>query len=268
MHTNNVFSFLTLSLLIPTLLSCATKHVDSNVFDALFMNDMVLIEGGWFLMGCSNVDWLDGGYCHSSDCTSHLVYVYSFFICKYEVTLSQWKVVMGNYPDVLNEKYLANSIPNYKNVPVFCVSWSDCQKFVNLLNKNSKRKFRLPTEAEWEYAATGGNKSQNYIFSGSDSIKEVAVVGYGPKQVGSLMPNELGLFDMSGNVKEWCSDLYGDYKADKQINPKGAETGSDHVVRGGSHSSYLGYCAIRTRDCADTNRKIHMDIGIRLVMEL
>lgn len=254
-------------LLLPLFFfSCINHQFEYTDYDALFEKDMVLVEGGWFVMGCLDDNWIEGSYCHSEDCPEHMVYIDSFFIGKYEVTFEQWKTVMGEYPKCFNEKYLENNVPFYKQSPIFRVTWNECQEFIAKLNKGSKKKYRMPTEAEWEYAAKGGIKTQNYIFSGSDSASDVAVIGNGPRFVGSLKPNELGLFDMSGNVKEWCSDWYDNYTATRQINPKGADSGTSRVVRGGSYSSGSVYYAVKKRDSSDPDKK--GDIGLRLVMEL
>ncbi len=256
-----------LILFAPLFLFSCTSHLSEITdYDSLFEKDMVLVEGGWFVMGCLDDNWINGSYCHSEDCPEHMVYVDSFYIGKYEVTFEQWEAVMGAYPKCFNERYLEINVPFYKKSPIFHVTWSDCQEFIAKLNKRSKRRYRMPTEAEWEYAAKGGIKTQNYIFSGSDSASDVAVIGNEPRLVGSLKPNELGLYDMSGNVKEWCSDWYDLYKADKQTNPKGANSGASRVVRGGSYASGSLYYAVKKRDSSDPDYK--GDIGLRLVIEL
>ena len=124
------------------------------------------------------------------------------------------------------------------------VSWNDCQQFIATLNQMTGKNFRLATEAEWEYAARGGNKSQGYMYAGSNTIDEIGwwwfnvphsieSPSYGPQTVATKMPNELGIYDMSGNVKEWCQDWYGSYSSAAQTNPTGPATGSTHVRRGG-----------------------------------
>ena len=166
-----------------------------------------------------------------------------YYIGKYEVTQALWEAVMGyNHSNFKGD-----------NLPVERVSWKDCQKFINKLNSITGKKFRLPTEAEWEYAARGGNRSRGYQYSGSNNISDVAWYNKNCKKkthpVGSKQANELGIYDMSGNVWEWCQDLYGQYNSSSRVNPTGADRGAYPVIRGGSwknpamrsHSSSRGY---------------------------
>ena len=147
---------------------------------------------------------------------------------KYEVTQSLWQVVMGSNPS----KFKGDDLP------VEQVSWNDCQEFIGKLNGLTGKKFRLPTEAEWEYAARGGKKSRGYQYSGSSNISDVAWYdgnsGSKTHPVGKKQANELGIYDMSGNVWEWCQDWYGSYVSTSQTNPSGANSGSYRVYRGGS----------------------------------
>lgn len=190
---------------------------------------------------------------------THSVTLSSYYICKYEVTQALWRAVMGSNPS----KFKGD------NLPVERVSWDDCQTFINRLNSYTGRNFRLPTEAEWEFAARGGNYSRRYKYSGSNYIGDVAWYGDNSDlrthPVGTKQPNELGLYDMSGNVLEWCSDWYGTYSSYSQTNPTGPDSGSDRVLRGGSwvifawdcRSSCRFYCAPRNRD---------FTTGLRLVL--
>ena len=136
--------------------------------------------------------------------------------------------------------------------PVENVSWDDCQEFIRKLNARTGLNFRLSTEAEWEYAARGGRKSSGYKYSGSNSIGNVAWydVNSGNKTypVGRKSPNELGLYDMSGNVWEWCQDWYGKYSSEAQTNPVEPASGGDRVLRGGSYWLNAGYCRVSLRD--------------------
>lgn len=219
---------------------------------------MVYVEGGTFLIGCNPDSYEDA---ESDEGPMHEVTVSSFRMSKYEVTQSLWKAVMEDI-----------RISKSKNgqYPVYNVSWEEVETFIERLNDRTGRHFRLPTEAEWEYAARGGKKAslQAYPFSGSNVINNVAWSaensGSRPHPVGSLMPNALGLYDMSGNVWEFCSDWYGEYPSQKVSNPKGAAEGDYRVIRGGSWNSSSHACRITYRQ---DNSLISPtpDIGFRLV---
>ena len=161
--------------------------------------------------------------------------------------------------------------------PVEKVSWNDCQTFITKLNSLTGQTFRLPTEAEWEYAARGGNKSKGYLYSGSNSIGDVAwydvnacdvgssSVNYGTHAVKTKSPNELGIYDMSGNVWEWCHDWYGSYSSGSQTDPTGPTSGSDRVLRGGSWFINATYCRVAYRSCI-TPTNMNSIIGFRLAL--
>ena len=182
-----------------------------------------------------------------------------YYIGKYEVTQALWKAVMGNNPS----KFKGD------NLPVEWVNWKDCQKFLSKLNRITGKTFRLPTEAEWEYAARGGNKSRGYQYSGSNNLSDVAWCYYdmGNKThaVGTKQPNELGIYDMSGNVWEWCQDWYGEYNSSSQVNPTGANSGSDRVNRGGSMADYAEYFRLSYRS-GDSPVTRGYNLGLRLVL--
>ena len=203
--------------------------------------EMVFVQGGTFTMGCTDEK---GSECRSGEKPAHQVTLSDYYIGKYEVTQGLWKKVMGSNPS-----YFKNC---GDDCPVENVSWDDCQEFISKLNQLTGKRFRLPTEAEWEYAARGGRKSTIQTkFAGSNELGEVAwnfdnsdvnySGGYeykgrklGTHTVGTKKPNALGIYDMSGNVWEWCNDWYGDYSIGGVTNPKGASTGSYRVIRGGS----------------------------------
>ena len=201
-------------------------------------NEMVFVEGGTFTMGCS-AEQIDD--CFGSERPAHQVTVSSFYIGKYEVTQAQWESVMGSNPS-------DNKGPN---LHVTNVSWNDVQDFIIKMNAQTGKQYRLPTEAEWEFAARGGNKSKGYKYSGSNTIDDVAWYdtnsGNRIHSVGSKQANELGIYDMSGNVWEWCNDWYGVYTDETKTNPTGPSFGSDRVIRGGSWSSYAEYCCVVSR---------------------
>ena len=223
---------------------------------AQLIGNMVHVQGGTFTMGrTSNKAY----WCDDSDQPAHQVTVGSFYICKYEVTQKLWKAFMGSNP----------SWTKADNMPVEWVNWVTAQKFIRKLNAFSGKKFRLPTEAEWEYAARGGNRSHNYLYSGSDDINAVAwwQDNSGDKlhPVGTKRPNELGLYDMTGNVYEWCSDWQAPYTSGAQTNPKGPQTGSWRVMRGGNQSSSDSECGVMTR--SQCLPDIATCCGLRLVCD-
>ncbi|MCR4613237.1 MAG: formylglycine-generating enzyme family protein [Bacteroidaceae bacterium] len=177
---------------------------------------------------------------------AHSVTLSSYYIGQTEVTQALWEVVMGTtalqHFKRLDEFYRygslsRNSYGKGPNFPMHYISWEECQEFIRKLNSLTGLRFRLPTEAEWEFAARGGTKSRDYIYSGSDSPDEVAWsnenTNGAPHRVSKLRANELGLYDMSGNVEEWCQDWYGSYSSSAQTNPTGSASGSERVIRGG-----------------------------------
>ena len=201
----------------------------------MLIEDMVFVQGGSFTMGSS-----DEENAEYDEKPSHEVKLSSFYICRFEVTQELWEIVMGNNP----------STNVGENLPVESVSWDDCQMFIQQLRKVTGIKFRLPTEAEWEYAARGGAESRHYRYAGSDSIDEVAWYynfDETTHMVGTKAPNELGLYDMSGNVMEWCSDWHGRYRVGIQRNPTGPKTGEYRVARGGFWESEDSHCTVTYR---------------------
>ena len=220
-------------------------------------DDMVYVEGGTFTMGAT----MEQGYdAEDDEKPAHQVTLSSFYICKHEVTQEEWKAVMGS-----NQAYWKG-----KRLPMESVSWDECQTFISKLNSITGKTYRLPTEAEWEYAARGGNKSIGYKYSGNDILKGVAWYqdnsGYRTHEVMVKAPNELGLYDMSGNVSEWCNDWYGSeyYAISPGNNPKGPTSGSDHIKRGGSWSHNDKDCRVSNRKDFGNSRDKH--IGFRLVL--
>ena len=207
------------------------------VLEKLIAN-MVKVEGSTFTMGATPEQ---GNDAYEYERPAHQVTLSDYYIGRYEVTQKEWQAVMGDNPS----KFYGD------NLPVDYVSWNDCQDFINKLNQLTGLKFRLPTEAEWEFAARGGKQSKGYKYSGSDNAKNIAWYeknsGSKPHQVGTKEPNELGIYDMSGNVGEWCGDWYGRYSSSAQTNPTGPSSGSSRVLRGGSWIYFAGYCRVSYR---------------------
>ena len=220
--------------------------------------EMVPVEGGTFTMGCTNEQ---GDDCWDDEKPAHSVTLSGFYMGKYEVTQAQWKAVMGSNPSRFKGD----------NLPVENVSWDDVQAFIRKLNQLTGKRYRLPTEAEWEYAARGGNQSRGYKYAGGNDISSVAWYdgnsGERTHPVGKKRPNELGLYDMSGNVWEWCSDWYDEdyYGNSPQNNPQGPASGSFRVGRGGSWGHIAIGCrsAYRDDDALDYRSDA---LGFRLVL--
>ena len=220
--------------------------------------DMVRVEAGTFTMGAT-AEMEDPE--DDEKPTHQVTLTNDYYIGKYEVTQALWKAVMGNNPS------------NFKgdNLPVEKVSWDDCQEFISKLNRITGKTLRLPTEAEWEYAARGGNNSRGYQYSGSNNLSDVAWFrgnsGGKPHAVGTKQPNELGIYDMSGNVDEWCQDWYwyGAYSSSSQVNPTGANSGSYRVCRGGSWGCIARICRSSYRYCG-TPVSRYTFLGLRLVL--
>lgn len=222
--------------------------------------EMVFVKGGAFMMGCTDEQ---GGDCGNGENPVHQVTVGDYKIGKYEVTQAQWRAVMGSVPPELNNK-------GCDQCPVERVSWNDIQEFLKKLNQRTGGNYRLPTEAEWEYAARGGQKSNKTKFAGSQNLDAVGWYsgnsGSKIHPVGKKAPNELGIYDMSGNVWEWCADGKRTYSSEAQTNPKGPSGGS-RVLRGGSWSlNGLGVC--RVSDRLSYNPDYRLDgLGFRLAQD-
>ena len=199
---------------------------------------MIAVEGGTFPMGATSEQGSDAD---SDEKPVHSVTLSDYYIGETEVTQELWTAVMGNNPSY----YKGN------NKPVEQVSWNDCQEFVKKLNQLTGKNFRLPTEAEWEYAARGGNKSQGYKYSGSNTLGDVAWYydnsSSQTHEVKTKQANELGIYDMSGNVWEWCQDWSGSYSSSSQTNPTGPSSGSYRVYRGGGWHGSARYCRVSLR---------------------
>ena len=216
---------------------------------------MIRVEPGTFMMGSVTTT-------SSDEMPVHQVTISKpYYISETEVTQAVWYAVTGNSPSY----YSGN------NRPVERVSWNDCQTFITKLNAHTGMTFSLPTEAQWEFAARGGNMSKGYTYSGSNKIDEVAwyiVNAYDKnlkhQDVKKKKPNELGLYDMSGNVCEWCQDYYGSYTESAVVDPTGPSTGSYRVSRGGSWSYSATSCSCSSRDYCNTTYSV---LGLRLVSQ-
>lgn len=228
-------------------------NIDTALLETI---DMVFVEGGMFRMGATEEQVEDA---MEDEYPVQSITLSDFYIGKYEVTQELWEAVMGNNP---SRFYGANR-------PVECVSWIECQEFIERVNKVTGKTYRLPTEAEWEYAARGGNRSNVYKYSGSNDISEVAWFGENSlletHVVGKKKANELGIYDMSGNVYEWCSDWYGNYSSGEQTDPQGPATGSYRVYRGGSWGNFAKYCRVSDRSSFPPDYKDDI-LGFRLVL--
>jgi formylglycine-generating enzyme required for sulfatase activity len=215
-------------------------------------HEMIFVEGGTFQMGSSS------GF--SDEKPVHSVTLSAFNIGKYEVTQAQWTAVMGNNP---------SSFSGCENCPVENVSWNDVQQYISKLNSQTGKNYRLPTEAEWEFSARGGKSSKGFTYSGSNDLNAVAWntdnSGSKTHAVGGKQANELGVYDMTGNVWEWCSDWSGTYNSYSETNPTGASSGQFRVLRGGSWFGNAGYCRAALRFRFNPASRIN-HYGFRLVL--
>lgn len=220
------------------------------------INNMVFVEGGNFTMGATPEQ---RHYAESVENIPHQVLLSSFSIGKFEVTQEEWESVMGNNP----------SREKGAKMPVTNISWNDCKEFIQKLNNITGKKFRLPTEAEWEYAARGGKFSKGYKYAGSNIYNNVAWNEENSDsrlhKVGNKQSNELGLYDMSGNVEEWCYDWYGSYNSASQNNPMGPKSGNYHICRGGSYYGSYMCCFVSYRKC-ETPGSQSIYLGFRLAL--
>ncbi len=308
--TKRFFIALALLLAVPALVFAQQTQNPLTITVKGVSFKMIRVQGGTFTMGATSEQGSDA---YDWEKPAHKVTLSTYYIGETEVTQELWKAVMGSNPSefkpketnaarcsydafVADVQRLNAKKPGSMHVPtrqewdaamvttsgslkrpVENVSWEDCQEFIRRLNELTGKKFRLPTEAEWEFAARGGTKSAGYKYSGSNDINTVAWYtvnaydkgksspDYGTHVVKTKKPNELGIYDMSGNVYEWCSDWYGDYTDAAQTNPKGASSGSDRVFRGGSWRGSARNCrsSYRYNDTPD-DRGYYL--GLRLVL--
>ena len=223
---------------------------------------MIYVSGGTFTMGATSemLESYSDRYGNGIDeKPTHQVTLSSYYIGETEVTQALWKAVMGRNPSYFKGD----------DLPVERVSWNDCQTFIRRLNALTGKNFRLPTEAEWEFAARGGNQSHHTKYSGSSSIDDVAWYwdnsGRNTHPVKTKQPNELGIYDMTGNVEEWCQDRYGRYSSYAQTNPTGASSGSRRVLRGCNWYGYPWGCRSSYRSNCTPGNSCN-GLGLRLVL--
>ena len=235
--------------IVPPPAPCETFKVNGVKFN------MMCVEGGTFMMGAA----ADDTTAEADEKPQHQVTLSDFMIGQTEVTQNLWEAVMGSYPSTIKGDSL----------PVNNVSWEDCQTFITKLNALTGLYFRLPTEAEWEFAARGGNKSKDFVYAGSDNIDEVAWhignSGNMTHPVATKQPNEIGIYDMSGNVWEWCLDWNGDYTADMHTNPQGPTIGEYRMYRGGGWKYADKDCRVTRRRRTASYDKT--SLGLRLVLD-
>ncbi len=234
--------------------SCAVQNKTFTVEGIEFK--MVFVEGGTFTMGATSEQGSDA---YSSEKPTHSVTLSDYYIGETEVTQGLWKAVMGSNPSYFKGD----------NLPVEQVSYEDVKTFITKLNQKTGKTFRLPTEAEWEYAARGGKKSKGYKYSGSNNIGDVAWYDKNSNDkthpVKTKQPNELGIYDMSGNVWEWCSDWYESYSSYSQTNPQGPSSGAYRVIRGGSWNYSAKYCRVAYRYINNPSYRYN-SLGFRLAL--
>lgn len=202
---------------------------------------MLMVAAGSFTMGCTHPDKLK--YVIEADRPTHRVKVDTFYMSQFEVTQGLWSAVMEENPSRWKDDL---------DLPVENVSYEMAQTFINRLSQMTGYRFRLPTEAEWEFAARGGVNGKGCVYPGAAAMpNDVAWFTVNSRnrthRVGEKLPNELGLYDMAGNVSEWCSDWYGQYKSDDQVNPRGPRHGENRILRGGSINSPSWACAVSAR---------------------
>ncbi len=213
--------------------------------------EMILVEGGNFEMGSNTGD--------NSEEPVHTVKIDNFYMGKYLITQKLWETIMGNNPSLFKGEYL----------PVELVNWYDVQEFITKLNQKTGKRYRLPTEAEWEFAARGGIQNLDYKYSGSNNVNDVAwyrgnCEEEGTLPVGEKTANRLGLYDMSGNVWEWCNDWYSEnyYENSSQNNPEGPNTGTLRVIRGGGWPSAAVVCRVSDRFYCNPNCQLPRNSAI------
>lgn len=243
------------------------ERVTINVNGVSF--NMIPVEGGTFWMGAQNANYNGQNYdsnANNDENPVHQVTLNKYYIGETEVTQALWLEVMGSWPETAPSSEFGLG----DHFPAYFINWTDCQNFISELNALTGCAFRMPSEAEWEYAARGGKQSSGYAYSGSNTIDEVAWYSENSSSshvVKSKVANELGIFDMSGNVWEWCSDWYQSdyYSTCPSDHPTGPSAGTLRVERGGSWGRYATSSRVAYRYCNAPNYR-SSSIGLRLVL--
>lgn len=256
------FQYICIAALIMAL-TASCKKSDSNepVVPSKWPAKINTVEAGTFvLVEKSNTGFVMGDDNLDGSKPAHSVkFSKSYYMGMYEVTQSQWESIMGSNPSEIVGA----------DKPVTNINISDIEKFIKALNEKSGREFRLPTEAEWEFAAIGGVKSQGFAYSGGDNADDVAWFvdnsGDDLHSVGQKQPNELGIYDMSGNAAEWCSDRFAEYTKEEQTDPTGAKSGTFRVYRGGMFDFEKEICLSKSRKSTSASAKLY-NLGFRLVL--
>ena len=279
-HRNKLTFMMAMAVSLATIVACGSQSaekkseaaaapvVEENLIEDIVFNyngidfTMIAVDGGTFQMGAT----AEQSNPNDNEMPIHDVTLDDYYIGETEVTQTLWQAVMGDNPS----QFLG------PNNPVETINYNDCIAFINELNRllayqlPEGMKFRMPTEAEWEYAARGGNRSQGYMYSGSDNIDDVAwYIGNSNGKTHPVKlkkPNELGLYDMSGNAWEWCNDWYDYYIFTPQENPTGAATGTRRVLRGASCCYKANDCRVAYRTYSNPEIRIKTGGGLRLAL--
>ena len=243
------------------------NNYTETMADGNFVMDMVWVQGGTFMMGCTSEQEND---CDDDEKPAHEVTLSSYYIGKYEITQAQWEAVMGTTIQQ-QQKWAQDNVSLYgvgDNYPMYYVSWWEAKEFCKKLSTKTGKKYVLPTEAQWEFAARGGVKSKGYKYSGSNTIGDVAWYYSNSSskthEVGTKAANELGIYDMSGNVWEWCADWYGSYSSSAVTNPTGPNSGNNRVARGDGRYNNGGGCRVSNRDYVEPGYR-NNGLGFRVV---